>query len=404
MTLQHKNMMQSFERIKGFNVDHPVRIEFGSGKSSELGQLCSLYGKRVFVVTMKELENLGLLENAIQSLEKEQMKYYLFTDVIAEPKKEDFEFAVSLIRDGDYDVVVGFGGGSCIDFAKALAICADHEHDVWSYVNLSNKPPELIDPGRVLPIIAVPTTSGTGSEVTPYSVVINPDTIQEGTIKDSSIYPKIAIIDPDLMLGLPKKWTAITGVDAFSHAVESYFNKTNRTPFTEMISLEAIRWIVNYLPKAYHDGSDLEARSGVAWGATLAGIAISLAGTTVGHALVHPTDARVGTPHGVSVSIYLLSVLKHTLPVDMEHFVNIVNIFDSSLEECDQEVLEKGLRSIDSFISQFDYPRKLSEYNVTEAMAKKIVDDTIGYMFRPLNQHVKIFNRDELLQIVMDSF
>ena len=387
-----------------FTLNHPVQIEFGCGKSSELATICKRHGKKVFVVTMKEFEDLGLLQKAIKSFKKENLEYCLYTNVKPEPKREDFTNAVTSIRKGNYDVVVGFGGGSCIDFAKTLAICKNHKDDPWCYVNLSNKPPELIDPNRVLPVIAVPTTSGTGSEVTPYAVVINTDTVQEGTIKDSSIYPKMAIVDPELMLGLPPKWTAVTGIDAFSHSLESYFNKANRTPFSDMICMEGMKWIVDCLPRAYQDGSNLKARTGVAYGATLGGIAISLAGTTVGHALVHPTDARVGLPHGISVSIYMLAVLKNTLPVDVGRFSNIVRIFNPSFEGDEQDVIEKGLNIVESFVSQFKLPRKLSEYNVCRDMIDLIVEDTIAYMFRPLNQHVKVFDKDELKQIVVESY
>jgi len=387
-----------------FTINHPVRIEFGRGKRSQTARFCKLFGKKVFVVTMKELEELGLLQKTINSFKNEKLEYKIYADVKPEPKKKDFKAAVASIREGDFDIIVGFGGGSCIDFAKTLAICATHKDDPWNYVNLSNKPPDAIDSSRVLPVIAVPTTSGTGSEVTPYAVVINTNTVQEGTIKDSSIYPKIAIVDPELMLGLPPKWTAITGIDALSHSLESYFNKANRTSFSDMICLEGMKWIVDCLPRAYQEGSNLYARTGVAYGALLGGIAISLAGTTVGHALVHPTDARVGTPHGVSVSLYMLSVLKHTLPVDVERFYDIVRIFNQSADYNEKDIIDRGLHEIESFLNQFKYPRKLSEYGVSIKMIDKIVDDTLAYMFRPLNQHVKIFNKEELKQIVMDSF
>ncbi|MCW8916112.1 MAG: iron-containing alcohol dehydrogenase [Magnetovibrio sp.] len=387
-----------------FSVEHPVRIVFGPAKSADLAEVCAQYGEKAFIVTMSELANLGLLKSALAGFDQQGREYTLYTDVKPEPQKEDFDAAISAIREGNYDVVVGVGGGSCVDFAKALAICATHPHDVWSYVNLSNKPPKPVDADKVLPVIAVPTTSGTGSEVTPFSVVINRDTMQEGTIKEPSIFPKVAIVDPELMVGLPANWTAITGVDAFSHALESYFNKQNRTPYSDMICLEAIRWIVEHLPTAYRDGSDMVARSGMAYGATLAGLAISMAGTTVGHALVHPTDARVGTPHGVSVSIYLLAVLKHTLPTEGDRFVNIAKIFAPDFQGSQNEVIQHGVESIETFLAQFDFPKKLSDYGVTMDQVEEIVDDTVGYMFRPLNQHVKSFNRDDLHAIVMDSY
>ena len=353
---------------------------------------------------MKELLDLGILNNAIDSFKNSGCYFEIFSEIKPEPKMEDFLNAKKIVRKENFDVIVGFGGGSCIDFAKALAILANHKEDIWDYVNLSNKPPKEIFKDKVLPVIAVPTTSGTGSEVTPFSVVINPETNEEGTIKDSAIFPRIAVIDPMLIRGLPRAWTAITGIDAFSHALESYFNLSNRTPYSDMICLEAMRWIVKYLPLAYEDGSNIEARSGVCYGAMLGGLSIALSGTTVGHALVHPTDALIGTPHGVSVSIYMISVLKYTLPTDVKRFEKIVKIFENREFQNDQDIINTGLKHIKEFLEGFDYKKRLSDYSDSEDIIHEIVDDAWRYMYRPLNQHVKKFSKNELTKIVKDSY
>ena len=337
-------------------------------------------------------------------LKKNNIQFEVFPDVRPEPKRQDFESAISLAKSEQFDVIVGFGGGSCIDFAKALSICSTHRKDVWEFVNLSNRPPAFIDRDKVLPIISVPTTAGTGSEVTPYSVVINNETLQEGTIKDLSIVPKVAIVDPGLMRALPKDWTAITGIDAFSHALESFFNKARRNEYSDMICVEAMKSIFHYLPRAFDDGNDLKARSGVAYGATLAGMAISIAGTTVGHALAHPTDARVGTPHGVSVGFYLLPVLKHTIPFEWERFSTIADIFGEKGNLTGEDLSWKGVENIETFLSSFNQPRKLSDYNVSKETLTVIVDDALKYMFRPIKQHPKLFHYEELLEIVNEAY
>jgi len=303
-----------------FTMYNPVKINFGSGKISSLGKIVQEYGNKVFIATMKEIVDLGLLEKGIKSLKDSGVDYVLYADVKPEPKSDDIDLATGVIRDSGCDIVVGIGGGSCIDFAKALAICARHPEKIWSYVNLSNRPPQPVDERKVLPIIAVPTTSGTGSEVTPYAVITNTQTVQKGTVKEQAIFPKESIVDPELTLMLPPELSVVTGVDVLAHAMESYFNVPNRTPFSDLLAEEAIRLVFKHLPLVKKNGKDLDARAGMAWASTLAGMTISQAGTTVAHALAQPLGARMGLPHGVSVAIFLLAVMKQTLPEDAPRF------------------------------------------------------------------------------------
>ncbi|MDP2718959.1 MAG: iron-containing alcohol dehydrogenase, partial [Dehalococcoidia bacterium] len=277
-----------------FSAYMPVEIRFGPGTVSSLGEAASRLGRRAFLVTMKNLVEIGLVERAIDSLKKSNIEFVLFDKVKGEPKSSDIDSAKEVLRESGCDLVIGLGGGSCIDQAKALAICARHPEPIWEYVNLSNRPPKPVSSKDVLPIIAIPTTAGTGSEVTPYAVVTNTETIQKGTIKEPAIYARMALIDPELTVPLPPRITAATGVDALAHAIESYFNVKNRTPYSDMVAVEAIRQIIKWLPTAYQDGNNLEARTRVAWGATLGGISISQAGTTVAHAMAQPLGARMG--------------------------------------------------------------------------------------------------------------
>ncbi len=388
-----------------FNINMPVRVLFGAGRISEFGAEVKGLGKKVFIVTMKEIAELGLLDKALASLKSEGVEYEIFPDVLSDPGSSDIDGVVERLRSSGCDVIAGVGGGSVIDFAKALAICTGHELDVWSYVNLSNRPPAPVNEALVLPVIAVPTTAGTGSEVTPYSVVTNSETVQKGTIKEPSIYPKVAIVDPELTLTLSPELTAVIGVDALAHAVESYFNLPNRAPYSDMIAEESVTYIARYLRRAYADGNDLEARAGMAWGSTLAGIAISQAGTTVVHALAQPLGARMGLSHGVSVSIFFLEVLRHTLPVDSARFARLAVLLGQGGGGGDELALAgKAVDALAALLAEVNMPPRLSDYGAKVELIDELADDVATYMSRPLKQHPRVFTRDELREIIKDCF
>jgi len=388
-----------------FHLKRFPKVVFGEGAYKELPELISHFGNKALIITMRDLFEIHLMDPVLDLLKESDIDFKIYKDAKPEPKIENYKEAIDFVRSESFDVIIAFGGGSVIDFAKGLSIVARHDQSIWDYVNLSNKPPAEIYSDKLLPVIAIPTTSGTGSEVTPYSVVINQDTEQEGTIKDELIIPKAAIVDPSFTIALPKEWTAITGLDAFAHALESLFNKENRTDYSDLIAMEAIRNIVQYLPLAFNDGKNIVAREKVAYGATLAGMAISLAGTTVCHALVHPTDARFGIPHGKSVSIYTTAVLRHTLPNGIDIFNKVIPIFNPQYEVSNKvSSISKGLNFIEEFIAQFNLDLRLSDYGINKKESDVILRDALGYMFRPIRQHEVIFDEKDLKKIIADCF
>jgi alcohol dehydrogenase class IV len=248
----------------------PTKVYFGSGKVSMLGEAVKQYGNCAFVVTMRELKDAGLLDPAFDSLKKSEVKYVVYDKLAGEPKCGDVDEARKVLVEAHCDVVIGIGGGSSMDFAKALALGARHPKEIWDYVNLSNRPPASIDAKKVLPIVTMPTTGGTGAEVTPFAVLMNTDTVQKGTIKDVAIFPSVAVVDPDLTISVPSDKTAAIGVDALSHMLENYFNVSNRNTYSDMLVEESLRWLVPSLSKACKNGKDKEARTGVAWGSNRA--------------------------------------------------------------------------------------------------------------------------------------
>jgi alcohol dehydrogenase class IV len=387
-----------------FTVHNPVKIHFGAGKISTLGTIAQKYGKKIFIATMKDIVDLGVLEKAEVSLKDAGVDCFIYPEVKPEPKSDDIDNATALIKAEGCDMVLGVGGGSCIDVAKALAICARHPEKIWSYVNLSNRPPQPVDEQLVLPIIAVPTTAGTGSEATPYSVITNTQTVQKGTVKESTIFPKEAIVDPELTLMLPPELSVLTGIDVLAHAMESYFNVPNRTPYSDLLAEEAIGLVYKHLPRVKENGHDLDARAGMAWASTLGGITISQAGTTVAHALAQPLGARLGLPHGVSVAIFLMAVMKQTLPMEAERFAKLATIFGVTAGPDFEKIAYQGIERLEQFLASIDMPPKLSHYNAPDSLIEELAEDVLTYMARPLQQHPKVFNREELCEIVRQSF
>ena len=162
-----------------FHLKRFPKVIFGEGAHKELPELIGHFGNKALIITMRDLFEIGLIDPVLETLRERNIDFKIYKDAKPEPKIENYKEVIDLVRSEDFDVIVGFGGGSVIDFAKGLSIVARHDKSIWDYVNLSNKPPAKIYSDKLLPVIAIPTTSGTGSEVTPYSVVINQDTEQE---------------------------------------------------------------------------------------------------------------------------------------------------------------------------------------------------------------------------------
>ena len=387
------------------NLYAPTKLIFGPNSVHHIGEITKYYGSKVFVVTMKNLVHLGLLDDAIKSFDKIGIKYTIYSDTNPEPTCDDINQLSKIVKNGKFDVIVGFGGGSCMDLAKGLAILANHPKTIWSYVDLSNKPPEKINIDKVLPVVTVPTASGTGSEVTPYAVFKNTKTIQKGTIKDLAIFPKVAIIDPYLTFSVPKELTASIGVDALSHMLENYFNIVRRNPYSDALVEKSLGIIAKYLPLAYRNGKNLQARSNVALASALAGIANANAGTTVVHALSHPAGARLNIPHGISVSMFSVSVMKETIYLENDRLKKICQIFGVYNKKLKRkEMADKVINFINELLHSINMTPKLSDYTREKIFIETIVDDALSYMSRPIGQHVKVYTKNELLKIVKESF
>ncbi|MBW2059080.1 MAG: iron-containing alcohol dehydrogenase [Deltaproteobacteria bacterium] len=384
--------------MKGFEFWLPTRIVFGVGEVSRIGELAVSLGKRALIVSDKHLKELGLVERVEGRLREKGVEAIEFSEVTPNPLSTMINDTASAMAGEGIDFVVGIGGGSSIDFAKGLAIRLTHEDDIWNYIDVGGKSVSRAT-SRTLPIVVVVTTAGTGSEVTPFAVMTNPEVSEKCGIVNENIFPRVSIVDPELTLSVPPRLTASTGIDALSHAIESFINRQTHG-YSEMASLQAIRLVSQNLPTAVADGRNLEARSRMAWAATLAGIAISHANTTLVHAMGHPISGRFDVGHGEAMSMGLPAMMRHSWMLDMEKFARIgeamgVDVGRPSVKEA----AKKSVEAVEELLDEVDLRARMSDYGIRESDIDDLARDATGYMVGCLESHPYRFSLEEVKEI-----
>ncbi|MBR9848187.1 MAG: iron-containing alcohol dehydrogenase, partial [Rhodobacteraceae bacterium] len=242
------------------NWSYPTAIKFGAGRIAELAEACVACGmSKPLLVTDKGLASLPITLQALDILEGAGLGRAIFSEVDPNPNEINLAAGLKVYRDGDHDGVIAFGGGSGLDLGKMVAFMSGQSRPVWDFEDIGDWWTRA-DPAGIAPIIAVPTTAGTGSEVGRASVITNSETHVKKIIFHPKVLPQVVICDPELTVGMPKMITAGTGMDAFAHCLEA-FCSPHYHPMSQGIALEGLRLVNEYLPRAYADGSDLEARA-----------------------------------------------------------------------------------------------------------------------------------------------
>lgn len=284
-----------------FDFNNPTRILFGSGKLNELGNQ-KLPGKKAMVLISngKSTKVNGYLDRTLEQLEKADVKTAVFAGIMENPLKEAIMEGAAFARENACDFIVALGGGAVLDSAVAISAMATNDGDLWDYVSGgTGKGNPMTNPG--LPIVTITTTSGTGSEVNCWGVISNMETHEKIGFGDPALTPVLAIVDPELMKTVPSKYTAYQGFDALFHNTEVMMSNSVNI-LSETIALSAIENICKYLPRAVENGNDLEAREHIAYGSTMAGIAMQLTSTTAQHSMEHAMSAyHHNLPHGAGL-------------------------------------------------------------------------------------------------------
>lgn len=298
----------------------PARVHLGVGARAQLAEIAAAHGRRVLAVVDPFLVGTPVLDEIVASLTAAGLEVRLHADVMPELPVHTIAAGAAVAREHDTELIVAIGGGSALDAAKLIALLHTHDGPLSRYYG------ENLVPGPVVPIIAVPTTAGTGSEVTPVAVVSDPDRELKVGISSPYLVPAAAVVDPELTLGAPASVTAFSGIDALVHAVESFTARslapdwsatqpvfTGHNVLIEPIALGAASHLGPWLPVAVQEPANLQAREHVAQGSLLGGIAFGSTGTHLCHALQYPIGAMTKTPHGLGTGLllpYVVDVLR----------------------------------------------------------------------------------------------
>lgn len=353
------------------NWSYPTAVRFGAGRISELPEACKVAGiSRPLLVTDKPLADLPITAQVLDIMEGAGLGRAIFTEVDPNPNEKNLEAGLAVYREGNHDGVIAFGGGSPLDLGKLIAFMVGQKRPVWDFEDVGDWWTRA-DADAIAPIIAVPTTAGTGSEVGRAGVLTNSETHIKKIIFHPKLLPAVTICDPELTIGMPPAITAGTGMDAFAHCLEAY-SAPNFHPMSHGIALEGLRLVNEYLPRAYRDGSDIEARAQMMAAAAMGAVAFQK-GLGAIHSLSHPIGAHYGKHHGTTNAVLMPMVLKFNRDAIEERIARAASYLgiEGGFDGFYDRVLE--LRS------ELGIPANLTEFGIPkenlDQLAQEALDD-----------------------------
>ncbi|MGG3449127.1 iron-containing alcohol dehydrogenase family protein [Domibacillus aminovorans] len=356
----------------------PTEVKFGMHiTQKELAKDIRATGnQKVFIATDKGLLEAGVVDEVTTVLEKEGLDYVMFSDIEPNPYAETIMKGLAAYQENGCDMILAVGGGSAIDFGKAVGVMVNNPGHILDY----RRGKKTVT--KPLPaLFVISTTVGTGSEVTAVSVVTDPTVSRKYIVASPYLLPKTAYIDPTLTLNLPRQHVAATGIDALVHAMEAY-TSMNSTPIADGLALQAVRMIKEYLPHTYAHPDDYEARSQVHLASTMAGMAFGLAGLGLVHSCSHPMSAVYHVPHGVANAIILPYVIEYNVISNYKKYADLACIFDEQLVmERKEKAADQLAALIKKFTASVDIPEDFSflgidvDEDVIDRLANDAMDD-----------------------------
>lgn len=329
----------------------PRLMQVGAEAAAQLPEvLASLGCNRPLIITDPMMVKLGYVDQIRQLLEQQQFPVEVFADTVPEPTVSSIQAGVDRVRQGEFDCLVALGGGSPIDSAKAIGILGCHGGEMRDY----RFPRQVNEAG--LPLIAIPTTAGTGSEATRFTIITDDDTDEKMLCVGLGFMPVAALVDFTLTLSLPARTTADTGIDALTHAIEAYVSR-KANPYSDQQALAAMRLIGPNLRRVYRDGGDREAREAMMLGSTLAGIAFSNASVALVHGMSRPIGAAFHVPHGLSNAMLLPTVTEFSIPAAEARYADCARAIGFAAPEDGTAVAnEKLLAELTSLNEDLEVP------------------------------------------------
>ena len=380
--------------LNSFQFNTTPGLRYGSGQAKDsCKEISNKLGQSILFITDKGLMSLGLTDQTLKELKKIS-SVEIFDDVEADPSKKTLLKAIEVGKKIKATGVIGFGGGSSMDVAKLTALIlgsGENLEEAWGVANAK---------GPRLPLVLIPTTAGTGSEVTPVSIITVGEEEKKG-VSSSLILPDLAILDPDLTLGLPAGTTAATGIDAMVHAIEAYASSSkNNNPISKMLSVEALKLLGGSIEKAVFEGSNVEARGNMLIGAMLAGKAFANSPVAAVHALAYPIGGTFHVSHGLSNSLVLPYVLRFN-SVDSKASKDYAELAPYVFPEIDtnrgaQSVCAEFIDKLESLSKKLGLPQKLREVDIPKNACEKMAKDAMKQTRLLVNNPREVTEKDAL--------
>jgi alcohol dehydrogenase len=398
---------ESIDPILGFST--AGRIFFGWGAASVLRDVAREFGRRVFICTDQNMVKAGVLETVLGHLSQGIAEAKVFDGGQPEVDRRIIEWATTMARSYSPNVILGLGGGSNMDLAKAVALLVKHPGPLSNYYG-ENK-----IPGPAAQVIAVPTTAGTGSEVSPVAVIADPERAMKIGIASRVLIPRWAVVDPALTVSCPASVTAHSGMDALAHAVESFCARVRadvspqsifvgKNPMSDMLAMQAITVIARALPKAVAEPNDRAARKEMALASLLAGMAFSAAGTAAVHALQYPVGEATHTPHGLGNAVLLPTVMKNITPSRIPEMAYIARCLDPHLATAtDQDAAVRAADLVEKFGEKVGIPKGLRALGVKEEQLPELA--RMAFTVRRLLDNSPVpFDESGLLGLLQEAY
>ncbi|CAG5016970.1 Long-chain-alcohol dehydrogenase 1 [Dyadobacter sp. CECT 9275] len=380
--------------MKNIQIYNPGKVVFGPGSFDQfIADFPKLPFKKLYLITISPVA--ALIQTRLTTLEKAGISILTNTSVIDEPGFQDFERLLQEAENFGADSVAGIGGGSVMDTAKLVAAKLHNQHTIGDILlnGFSKK--------RTPYLACIPTTSGTGSEVSPNAIFINAEGTKVGVISPELV-PDAAYVDPALTLGVPPLVTAATGIDALAHCIEAYTNKFAH-PMMDLLALEGVRLIGRFLHKAYLNGNDLEARTQIALGSMYGGVCLGPVNTAAVHALAYPLSKEFHIPHGLSIALLLPYVMEFNIPSSTDRYADIAIALGAEDRGDKEDIARAGIELIKTLLRSCGLPSGLGELNIpfeaVETMAASAVQ-----IQRLLKNNPREINADDAERIYSEAF
>ena len=375
----------------------PTKIISGIGSTAEIiKELNDLHAKKVLLITDPGLVQAGVAQQVVEMLKQAAVEVEIFDAVEPDPSIQVATKAAEMAKNVKANVLIALGGGSAIDTAKSAALLVTNGGYLKDYAGVN----KVVKP--ILPLIAVPTTAGTGSEVTIFAVMSDPEKQEKFTISGALIAPAVAVLDPLLTLKLPPSVTAFTGMDALTHAIEA-FTSSIAQPATDALALSAIKLVLKHLPVAVGRGDNIKARDGMLQASLLAGIAFNNAFLGLAHAIASPLGGHFHVPHGLANAVMLPYVMEYNLPTAVRRYAEIGRALGlQAVGDTPRAVAEKTVAAITQLARDINIPEKLSNIGAKEELLPLVARDALKSI--QLKFNVRNASEKEILVLLQKAY